>query len=600
MKMLLTWNTQMKLGIAALDNQHKQLIDLLNQLNNAVLLSDNNLLIKRAFNCLVDFIEQHTDYEASLFAKENKVLVNTEQLALNNHFFAKIASIQADLQQGANIITPDLVRFVAHRIAHHINHDDKKQIALLTTPLQLNEKTNLPSSSCLTANTLVAGEHLNSVLYETETRFKDLAENISALIWITNKEHLPIFCNQFWYQCFQLTPNEVTRKNWQHKIHPEDRERVLHTYLQAAQNKTKLILEYRLLNEAHHERWIVETTMPRLTITGEFLGLMGCGMDITAQKQANQQLQQTNHQLNQAITRQEHALQATLTRLENNEELQLQLDLQLKEAQSLLLQAGKMASIGQLVAGVAHEINNPLGYINSNLASLKEYIESMTPLFALVDNLLEALPSNHPAVNAYQQFAKEINLTYIREDVEDLVRESIEGAIRTKKIVQDLRDFSHYEQPEWALFDIEAGLDASLNIANNELKYKAAIFKQYAGLEPLLCLGSQLNQVFLNLLINAAQAIEEKGDIYLRTGRLLADWVWIEIEDTGVGIPEEIQKKIFEPFFTTKPMGKGTGLGLSLSMHIVQLHQGRIEVMSTVHKGTRFRVYLPINTSPPR
>ncbi len=590
---LLTWNAQMKLGIAALDDQHKQLIDLLNQLHMAVQLNTDTFAIKHEFARLMDFIDQHTDYEENLLQNINNHLDDVDQHALNSYFFTQIASIQASLHKGEAVITPDIVRFVAHRIYHHIQHDNKHKTNMLLNNHDAIEKIT-PTTVTLSASE----EHLNSVLYETETRFKELAENISALIWITNKDHLPIFCNQFWYQCFQLTPNEITRENWLHKIHPDDRVLVLQTYLQASQNKTKLILEYRLLDEEHHERWIVETTMPRLTITGEFLGLMGCGMDITLQKHAQQQLQHTNKQLKQAIARQEHVLQATLTRLENNEEAQLQLDHQLKEAQSLLLQAGKMTSIGQLVAGVAHEINNPLGYIHSNLASLKEYIESMTPLFALVDTLLLALPSNHPAVNAYQQFAKQINLTYIREDLEDLVRESIEGAIRTKKIVQDLRDFSHFEQPEWALFDIEAGLDATLNIANNELKYKADIFKHYAGLEPLLCLGSQLNQVFLNLLINAAQAIEDKGEIHLRTGRLLDDWVWIEIEDTGIGIPEEIQKKIFEPFFTTKPIGKGTGLGLSLSMHIVQLHQGRIEVTSTPNKGTRFRVYLPINTTP--
>lgn len=171
----------------------------------------------------------------------------------------------------------------------------------------------------------------------------------------------------------------------------------------------------------------------------------------------------------------------------------------------------------------------------------------------------------------------------------------LKARLAPKKIVQDLRDFSRIDKQDIDLFDVEAGLDATLNIVRNELKYKADVIKEYAGLQPLECVGAQLNQIFLNLLVNAAQAIEDFGKIYVRTGYLDAEWFWVEVEDTGKGIPEEIQSKIFDPFFTTKPVGTGTGLGLSLSYQIIQNHHGRIELDSVPGRGTRFRIYLPIH-----
>jgi two-component system, NtrC family, sensor kinase len=171
----------------------------------------------------------------------------------------------------------------------------------------------------------------------------------------------------------------------------------------------------------------------------------------------------------------------------------------------------------------------------------------------------------------------------------------LEGATRAKKIVQDLRDFSRIDKQEREMFDLEAGLDATLNIVNNELKFKAEVVKEYGGLKPFECIGAQLNQVFMNLLVNAAQSIVDFGKITVRTGYQDADWQWVEVEDTGQGMSEETKTRIFDPFFTTKPVGKGTGLGLSLSYKIIKDHQGRVEVSSVVGQGTTFRIYLPVH-----
>jgi signal transduction histidine kinase len=213
---------------------------------------------------------------------------------------------------------------------------------------------------------------------------------------------------------------------------------------------------------------------------------------------------------------------------------------------------------------------------------------------ASAERLAGLLPAEHPDSTAFQQLKQAIDLDFLKIDAADLVNESLEGAQRAKKIVQDLRDFSRIDAAEQALFDLEAGMDATLNIVNNEIKYKAEVIKEYGGIKPFACVGAQLNQVFMNLLINAAQAIEEFGTITIRTGYQDADQLWVEIADTGKGMNGETQSRIFDPFFTTKPVGKGTGLGLSLSYKIIKDHQGRIEVNSTPGHGAKFRIYLPI------
>lgn len=268
------------------------------------------------------------------------------------------------------------------------------------------------------------------------------------------------------------------------------------------------------------------------------------------------------------------------------------LNRKLNEAQNQLLQSEKMASVGQLAAGVAHEINNPMGYIGSNLNSLKGQVAD---LLQVLDAYREADPllSGHADVLARIEQAKvAADIDFLREDTGNLISESLDGVVRVKKIVNNLKDFSRMDTAEWHPANLESGLESTLNIVWNEIKYKAEVTREFAGLPEVVCIASQLNQVFLNLMINAAQAIEERGQIVLRTGFDEKN-VWVEVEDNGKGIKPEHLNKIFEPFFTTKPVGKGTGLGLSLAYGIVQRHHGRLEVTSTVDVGSVFRVSLP-------
>ncbi|MHB9101179.1 MAG: ATP-binding protein [Sulfuricella sp.] len=269
----------------------------------------------------------------------------------------------------------------------------------------------------------------------------------------------------------------------------------------------------------------------------------------------------------------------------------------LEDAQNQLLQSEKMASIGQLAAGVAHEINNPVGYINSNLGTLQKYLRDLFDMLAAYEQAEPLLAEHAEVLRNIRALKEKLDIAYLKEDVSALMSESQEGITRVKKIVQDLKDFSHVDEAEWQWSNIHNGLDSTLNIVWNEVKYKAEVIKEYGSLPDVECLPSQLNQVFMNLLVNAAHAIEERGIITLRSG-VEGEEVWVEIADTGKGISPENLNRIFDPFFTTKPVGKGTGLGLSLSYSIVQKHHGRISVASEVGKGTTFRIWLPVSQNP--
>ena len=284
-------------------------------------------------------------------------------------------------------------------------------------------------------------------------------------------------------------------------------------------------------------------------------------------------------------------------RLENEmvkriDELKL-LNERLEEAHNQLLQAEKMAAVGQLAAGIAHEINNPVGFVNSNLGTLGHYVGDLLHLLDAYRAVADACAPEHPAVVNTRQLSASIDLDFIRDDAVALLNESRDGLERVKRIVADLKDFSRVGESNWQMADIHKCLDSTLNVVANELKYKADVIKEYGSLPEILCMPFQLNQVFMNLLVNAAQAISERGTITLRSGRTV-ETVWIEVQDTGTGIDASNLKRIFEPFYTTKPVGSGTGLGLSVSYGIVQKHQGRIDVRSEPGKGSAFRVVLPI------
>ena len=270
---------------------------------------------------------------------------------------------------------------------------------------------------------------------------------------------------------------------------------------------------------------------------------------------------------------------------------------ELKEAQSHMVQQEKMASVGMLAAGVAHEINNPVGFISSNLNTLKKYAERLAEYFRLREERTKICPDRSCEKDLVEA-AVRLKIEYILHDLPDLIKESLEGTERVRDIVLSLKSFSRVDQPRRDLVDINGCLEDTLRIVWNELKYKATVSKDYGELPEISCYPGQLNQVFMNLLINAGQALAEKGEIGIRTW-FAADEIHVAVSDNGCGIAPENIPRLFEPFFTTKEVGKGTGLGLSISYDIVtRQHGGRLEVESRPGRGSTFTVHLPLRGVP--
>lgn len=289
--------------------------------------------------------------------------------------------------------------------------------------------------------------------------------------------------------------------------------------------------------------------------------------------------------------------QRTASLRQSNSELQ-RTNRELQETHQQLLQSEKLASIGQLAAGVAHEINNPVGFVTSNLGSLDNYVSGLLQVIETYERHESHLRQNIQAAREIDAVKQTVDFDYLKQDARPLLAESRDGLARVKKIVQDLKDFSRTGNAEWQLADLHQGLESTLNIVWHELKYKAEVIKEFGVLPPIECLPTELNQVFMNLLVNAGHAIAERGTITIRTAAT-ADEVSVEVADTGRGIAPEHLPRIFDPFFTTKSVGQGTGLGLSVSHGIVQKHHGRIEVASTPGMGTVFRIHLPIRQTNP-
>ncbi len=353
-------------------------------------------------------------------------------------------------------------------------------------------------------------------------------------------------------------------------IHPDDRARIVDEVVRhTAEGRRDYVQEYRLLTADHQVIWVTDRTNVVRNEQGEVEFYDGILTDITERHQSALELTET------------------LT-------AQRQLNKRLEEAHNQLLQAEKMASIGQLAAGIAHELNNPIGFVHSNLGTLDAYVRD---LMEIVDAYDDAQASTEaPAIHQARiaRLKETRDFAYIRQDIGQLLSESRDGLSRVRKIVQDLKNFSHVSGQQWDWADLHQGLDSTLNIVWNELKYKCQVVKEYGDIPKVYCLISQLNQVFMNLLVNAGHAIETKGIITIGTVRLGNEEIAIEISDTGKGIAPEHLTRIFEPFFTTKPVGKGTGLGLSLAYGIVNTHHGRIDVSSQPGIGTTFRVIIPI------
>jgi PAS domain S-box-containing protein len=428
-------------------------------------------------------------------------------------------------------------------------------------------------------NNMAEKLHQEQLKLQQETARLIEAQRIAHLgNWEWDVANNTMGCSDEIFRIFGLAPQQLvaTYDVFMQAVHPEDRQAVESKVREALERGYSYSLDHRILLPDGTVRFVHEQAEISRNEDGLAVKMQGTMQDITEDKRIELEAQQ-------------RMLELTHVNAELHE-----LNARLKQTQSQLMQSEKMASIGILAAGVAHEINNPIGYIQSNLGVLADYVASLLAVLDAYEKAKLALSDRREQFAGVSELERDADLAYLKRDVVALLGESQEGVDRVKQIVRNLKDFSRIDTEEkWMQEDIHHGLDSTLSVIWNELKYKCEVVKEYGELPLVECLLPQLNQVFMNLLVNAAQAIEIKGRITIRTGTR-NDQVWIEIADSGKGIPPENLNRIFDPFFTTKPVGEGTGLGLSVSFSIIQKHHGKFEVESTPGKGAVFRVILPI------
>ena len=403
-------------------------------------------------------------------------------------------------------------------------------------------------------------KQMEKELLEFEEQYRLLVNNAGDSIFIVQDQALR-FSNPKTQEITGYSPEELAKISFFDLIHSEDREKVCQGY------KTKLTgekysdaLTFRIITKTGKEVWTQLNTTP-ITWEGK-PATLNVLRDISQLKQAEKEK---------------------------------------KRMEAQLLHSEKMASIGQLAAGVAHEINNPTGFVSSNLKTLSDYIKDIRHLSEEYRQLVSKLKQQKgdsglfavsEQVKRITALEEEVDLDFVLKDVLELIEESREGTERIKKIVLDLKDFAHPGEDKPSLADINHNMDSTVNVVWNELKYKADVIKDYGDLPRVQCYPQLLNQVFMNLLVNAVQSIKERGEIKIQT-RDKNKNVEIKISDTGSGIPKEYLPRIFDPFFTTKEIGKGTGLGLNVAYNVIKKHQGQIDVKSDVGKGTTFIIRIP-------
>ncbi|WP_265949327.1 cache domain-containing protein [Dechloromonas sp. A34] len=486
-----------------------------------------------------------------------------------------IASGKAGFEQRVAAAGPDEISELASNFNDMLDHIQARDQALLKHQERLEEEVSSRTASLRETNLKLDAELRERKLAEqavldSEERFRGIASVAQDAIIMMDAVANISFWNPAAEQIFGYRREEAVGRDLHaliapQRFHADFRRGYLHFAQTGQGSAVGRAMELIAVRQDGSE-FPIELSLSAIWLHGAWSSV-GIVRDISERKRSEKELQ------------------------ENLERVQ-GLNQQLEAAQNQLLQSEKMASIGQLAAGVAHEINNPIGFVSSNLGTLEEYADDLLAIveaYGKADHLLDAQPELRADIESLKARA---DLAFLSKDLHCLLRESHDGIERVKKIVQDLKDFSRIDNMDWAMANLEQGLDSTLNIVWNEIKYKADIVKEYGGIPLVECLGSQMNQVFMNLLVNAAQAIDGHGTITIRTG-VADERVWIEIADTGKGIPLEVQKRIFDPFFTTKPVGQGTGLGLSLAYSIVQKHHGTLEVASEPGRGSSFRLEIP-------
>ncbi|PSB39048.1 PAS domain-containing sensor histidine kinase [filamentous cyanobacterium Phorm 46] len=481
---------------------------------------------------------------------------------------------------------------------HHITKYDRIfPVEITIDHLQFNGK----EYQCAFARDISDRKRIEAALREREQEFRSLVSNIPGAVYRCSdagRSKLTFISNgieaisgypaaNFMLQPVQAFPTIV---------HPDDAEQIEQFIDRAVETKQPYAIEYRLINCDGNVRWVAEKGQAIFNTEGQILSLNGAIFDITERKAAEDTLR-----LSEAIA--------------NNRAQQLEIALkELRETQSHLIHTEKLSSLGQMVAGVAHEINNPVSFIYGNISYASQY---MTDLLQLVELYQKHYPQ--PTVEI-QEYIKNIDLEFVREDLLKILSSMKMGADRIREIVLSLRNFSRLDDSAKQPANIHEGIDNTLLILHSKLRAQSEypeikVIKDYGKLPLIECYAGQLNQVFMNLLSNSIDALEDawkqkrrssprasltgcgdwKPTISIRTEAINENIICIKITDNAIGMTEDVRLRLFDPFFTTKPMGKGTGLGLAISYRIVaEKHGGTLICRSVLGEGTEFAIEIPL------
>lgn len=426
--------------------------------------------------------------------------------------------------------------------------------------IELSE-TNISLKSEISERTRIEQE-----LRKSEAKYRQLIETMNEGFVLLDKKEKIVYINKKTSEMFGYSPEEVMGKKAKDLIDRSDPSFYRH------------YLNYRKsdITEPTEMQWskkngekLISIVSPRNIINenGEYEGVVVVLTDITELKHFEKELQQRNQELSSTLDA-------------------------LKSTQAKLIDSEKMASLGQLTSGIAHEINNPINFVSGNVAPLRRDFNDIISILHAYDRIVEENKLNQ-TFGPVEELKNQLEFAYIVKEITKLIDGIDEGASRTSEIVRGLRNFSRLDEDELKLANINVGIESTLLILKNKLKDRIEVIMDLADIPDIMCYPGQLNQVFMNVLNNASQAIHGRGQIFITT-QLKEKNVEIKIRDTGKGMDEAVQKRIFEPFFTTKEVGKGTGLGLAISFGIVEKHNGTIKVNSTSENGTEFIISLPV------
>ncbi|MGB3405690.1 MAG: PAS domain S-box protein [Microcoleaceae cyanobacterium] len=420
-------------------------------------------------------------------------------------------------------------------------------------------------------------------LQQQQSQIKSILDNIPHIAWLKDEDSRFIAVNEPFAEACGVVCEEIIGQTDYHLWPVELAEAYRQDDFNIMQSCQRQQIEEKMVDSTGNTHWIETYKTPIFDENKQVMGTAGIAQDITERKN-----------LEIKLTKQTKTLKKALK--------------QLKQTQAKVIQTEKMSSLGKMVGGIAHEINNPVNFISANIVHAEDYIQD---LFNLIYLYQEYYPDPTEEI---QDLIEEIDLDYLKDDFQQLIESMKVGSQRIQNIVLSLRNFSRLDEAELKEVDLHQGIENTLLILNNRLQKgensQIEIIKEYNSLPRVYCYPGKLNQVFLNLLENAIDALRastgslkakktEDKQIRIQTSLINSDWVAIYIRDNGVGIPDKIKDKIFDPFFTTKPVGQGTGIGLSNSYHIItELHKGQIEYDSTVEEGTEFIIKIPITSSP--